>query len=82
MQIDESDEHLTNASNKIPDSFESRSNVTVERQTQFAKQRCQSRVTEFGIQTDKSDAQSANTSLPMDASEDPDSNVTIESNRH
>jgi hypothetical protein len=56
--------------------------VTVERNTQTAKQRWQSLVTEEGIQIDKSDERSWNARQSIDETLESDSNVTVARDPH
>jgi hypothetical protein len=60
MQIDESDEHFSNAKPRMHKSAESDSNVTWERSGQREKQSLARTMTERGITIDESDGQSAN----------------------
>jgi hypothetical protein len=57
MQIDESDGQIENADSSIHESFESDSNVTLERNSHSKKHCLQSRSTEQGIQIVESDGQ-------------------------
>jgi hypothetical protein len=81
MQIDEIAEPV-NASLSIHDSFESGSNVIVDRVWHPPKQVEQSRSTEAGIQTDESNGQLPNALSSIQESFEPDSKVTLDRDRH
>jgi hypothetical protein len=74
-----SDGQYVNAPPPIHRSFESASNVIVERDRQLVKHSRPSRSTEEGIQIDKSDEQLENVESPIHESLEPDSKTTVES---
>jgi hypothetical protein len=78
MQIDERDEHWTNADTSIDESLEPEPNVTVERDPHRKKHALPSVLTEERREIDESDEQSANASAPIDESSEPDSNLTVD----
>jgi hypothetical protein len=68
MQNDESDEHQRNADSAIDKSFESDSNVTVERDLHSEKHSLPRLWTEEGMKIDESDEQDQNAYSAIDES--------------
>jgi hypothetical protein len=60
MQIDESEEHILNASDSIRETFEPGSNATVERDRHSEKQEYGRSLSEQGRKSDESEAHLAN----------------------
>jgi hypothetical protein len=82
MQIDERDEHLENANLSTDDSLEPDSNMTVERDSDSAKEKAPSSSIEEGTLIDETDAQCEKADWSIDERFEPDSNVTAERLRH